>query len=448
MPDPVLTSLLCLWEAVFAPALTRPSFKNLLVVLIGWVRTVAPKHAITEALVAAAVSALRHHEAFYRLFSRGTWDPDHVGFWLMQRLLKWIGDSPIRIVIDDTLAHGKGARIFGIGSHVDAVRSTRRYRVLAFGHCWVVLAVLIKVPFSSRAWALPVLLRLYRNKKECKRNDGDYGKKTEFAREMLEVFCRWVPDRRIELAVDAGFCNDTITRGLPKRVVLFGAMRPDAVLTAEPPPHVGPGRPRVRGDVLPKPEALAKDASTPWKTCEARVYGRTITMRYKEMLAQWYRACGTGLLRIVIVETTKGSLPFRVFFCTDPLVEARAIAETYAGRWGIEVLFRDLKQLLGFGDSAARTAAAVLRMAPSVALLYSTLVLWLAEGAYVHPIATPPERPWYPDKQGLSFADVLRAARGALKNTNVLDLGSYFDNLQNPRATKKPPGNPAIDIAA
>ena len=47
--------------------------------------------------------------------------------------------------------------------------------------------------------------------------------------------------------------------------------------------------------------------------------------------------------------------------------------------------------------------------------------------------------------QGLSFADVLRAARGALKNTNVLDLGSYFDNLQNPRATKKPPGNPAID---
>ena len=44
MPDPIVASLLSVWEAVFAPALTRPAFANLFVVLSGWVLTDAPVH--------------------------------------------------------------------------------------------------------------------------------------------------------------------------------------------------------------------------------------------------------------------------------------------------------------------------------------------------------------------------------------------------------------------
>jgi predicted metal-binding membrane protein len=61
--------------------------------------------------------------------------------------------------------------VFGIGTHLDAVRSTRRHRVFCFGHCWVVLTVLVRVPFSRRTWALPVLFRLYRNARSA-RNMG------------------------------------------------------------------------------------------------------------------------------------------------------------------------------------------------------------------------------------------------------------------------------------
>jgi len=50
--------------------------------------------------------------------------------------------------------------VFGIGSHLDAVRSTKRQKIFSFGHRWVVLAVLVSVPFSPRSWALPVLFRL------------------------------------------------------------------------------------------------------------------------------------------------------------------------------------------------------------------------------------------------------------------------------------------------
>ena len=82
MPDPILASLLDVWEAVFAPALTRPSFANLFVVLTGWVLTEAPVRTITEALLATGVAGRKHHESHHRLFSRGTWDPDAVGYWL------------------------------------------------------------------------------------------------------------------------------------------------------------------------------------------------------------------------------------------------------------------------------------------------------------------------------------------------------------------------------
>ena len=234
-------STLLAWVGVFQPALTRPGFDNMIVVFAGWVLTAGP-HAVTQALVTTRVAGRRHHEAFHRFFSRGTWEPDALGRLLFDHAVAMfvrVG-RPVRIAVDDTLAPKKGPHVFGIGSHVDPVLSTRRFRVLAFGHCWVVLALLLPMPFCDRTWALPLLFRLYRNKKECERKKERYRKKTELAREMLDVFATWVGDRRIELAADSAYCNDTVTRGLPKNIFLFGAMRPDAVLTRPQPNRATP----------------------------------------------------------------------------------------------------------------------------------------------------------------------------------------------------------------
>ena len=337
MPSDVLARLLTIVESVFRPDLTRPSFTNVLVLIVGWVQVVGPGHTITAALVAAGVAGKRHHEAFHRFFSRGTWSPDALGFGLLRRLEKWLGEGRLRVVLDDTVAPKKGPHVFGIGTHVDAVKSTRRHRVFVFGHCWVVLAVLVHVPFTSRVWALPILFRLYRNQKDCMRRNAPYRKKTELARELLDTLCRWTGERRIEVVADAAYCNDTITRGLPTRIVLFGAMRPDAVLTALPVSGRHPGRPSKRGPLLPKPQAVAEDGSKPWQRCKADLYGRITTVRYKTFDAQWYRACGTRLLRVVVVATTSGAVSCRVFFCTDAALDVRTVVETYSERWGIEI---------------------------------------------------------------------------------------------------------------
>ena len=436
MTQDILATLLASLED-FRMALTRPGFANMVVVFVGWVRSTGV-HAITEALVTSGVAGRRHHEAFHRFFSRGTWSPDAMAFWLWRRVDQLIVTPAIRIVIDDTVAPKKGQHVFGLGNHIDPVRSTAKRKIFCFGHCWVVLAAVVPLPMCKSTFALPLLFRLYTNKKACAKKGCPYRKKTELARDMLDVFSSWVGARRVELAVDSAYCNDTVTRGLPSSIVLFGSMRPDAVLTELPPVEQKQrnGRPRVRGATLPKPQALGDDQTKPWLKCEATVYGKTRTVHYKTMCAQWYRACGVGLLRIVIVRVDHGKIGVRVFFCTDATIAIRVLLEGYAGRWTIEVCFRNLKQLIGFADSTARKQSAVERTAPFVGCVYSLLITWYAQHGHGNAMAAPPVRPWYGHKHGVSFADILRTAQRALaplSPTEVLDLAHRSKDLHETR---------------
>ena len=205
-----------------------------------------------------------------------------------------------------------------------------------------------------------------------------------------------------------------MTDGLPSNFVLLGRMRPDAVLTAAPKKTPGSkGRPRRRGDPVPKPERIARDGRRPWQTAKAHLYGKNTAVRFKTICAQWYRACGVGLLRIVIVEVTTGSMPCQVFFSTDPNLSPVDILQGYAKRWSLECTFFDLKQWFGFADSSARSQRAVERTAPFVGLLFTALVLWFGQSAWA--AAVIPNRPWYRHKKNLSFADILRTAQATLR---------------------------------
>jgi hypothetical protein len=117
---------------------------------------------------------------------------------------------------------GNAPEVWGIGSHLDAVRSTKRFRVFCFGHVWAVLSVVVSVPFSSRRWALPVLFRLYRNKKECEKRGAPYRKKTELAREMVDLLVAWSGTRKLDVVCESAYCNDTLMRDRDPRVTVMG----------------------------------------------------------------------------------------------------------------------------------------------------------------------------------------------------------------------------------
>jgi DDE superfamily endonuclease len=429
--DESLATLLDSMEAV-RPAFTVPGFRNAWVVFAGWVMTVGV-HAVTQALVVTDVARRVHHERFHRFFSRGAWRPDAVGRLVLNRIVKQLcPQGRLVLALDDTLVSKKGPEVFGIGSHLDPVRSTKRVLFFCFGHVWVVLAVVVHVPFSPRKWALPVLMRLYRNKSECERAGHPYRKKTELGREMVDLVTQWLVERDLDVVADSAYCNDTLTRGLDKRIRVIGSIRPDAVLTAAPTSkeRKATGRRRKRGKLLPKPKKIFKSARYPWLSAELYLYGRKSVVSFKTLQAQWYRGAGEQLGRIVIVRMDHGAIPMRVFFCTDGECSAQDVLFTYAGRWSLEVCFRDIKQLLGFGDSCARKQAAVERVAPFVAYAYTILVLWFADGVWMTQLAAFPIRPWYKYKRHACFADVLRAAQRVLVCLDVLDPTRGYANLR------------------
>lgn len=428
-----LQALLAMLD-ILRPTLTAPSFAKLPALVVGWLCTTG-RHAVTEVLVTSGISSRVDHEGYHRFFSRGTWDPDQWGRALLGLILRLVPEGePLRIAVDDTLAAHKGPEVFGLGAHLDAVRSTRLHRIFCFGHVWVVLAVLVRVPFSRRTWALPLILRLYRSEKSCLQSGDPHSKKTQLARAMIDLVLSWT-DRQIHLAADQAYCNSTVLAGLPERVVVFGAMRDDATLTDRPKQsRRGPGRKRVRGPAMRSPDRLAADGRTPWQSAHAHLYGELRPVQFKTCVAQWYRVCGGRPLRVVVVRELSGSLRQRVFFCTRPDLWIFQILEGYSDRWAIEVTFRDLKQLLGFADSSARKREAVERVAPFVASLFSFTVLWAALHPVARKLALPPHRPWYHLKRDISFEDLLRAARRARQAARIADLLPGPGNLRNPPA--------------
>lgn len=407
-----IESVRTLWRVleVVRPAFTPASFALFVTLFQGWVLT-SGRHALTDCLLAAGVAGRRDHTAFYRFFSRGTWSVDEVGRLILNAVLQRLApDARVDLVVDDTLAHHKGPHIFGLGCHLDAVRSTRLTKVFTFGHVWVVLALVVPLPFLRRGVALPILFRLYRSEKHCADTGIVFRKKTELAREMLDVVLGWLTPaegeatRSILLAIDSGYANATVLRDLPRAVAVIGAMRPDAALAIS-----------ARGVATCSPKTLAADNAVPWEQVTATLYGRAQTVMYKTLRAPWARVCGDLSLRIVVVRCTTGELPLRVFFGTESACEVRTLLETYAFvRWPIEVTFRDLKQLLGLAGAAVRREASVLRVAPFVGMVYSLLALWHLESPVAALALQRTDRPWYQTKETVSFGDILQTARKCL----------------------------------
>jgi SRSO17 transposase len=434
MLDPSIPALICLLETL-RPIFSAPTFRNFMTLALGWI-LIPNHHAVTGALVVTGTSQQRDHSAFHRFFSLARWNPDDIGRWLFMKILEHASkEGPVATSLDDTLTRKQGEHIYGIGSHPDPVLSTKKRKVFAFGHVWVMLTVAVRLPLFNRTWGLPILLRLYRSKASCDKKKKQYKKKTELAREMLDVLATWLPDRRIEVSADSAYCNSTVTKGLAKNIVLFGSMRPDAALTALPVEQKGKrkrgGRPAVRGRRIPSPEKVYKTGKYNWYADEMTLYNRKQWVTYQSWTAQWYRACGPQLLRVVITKTSCGNIPFRVFFCTDPDVSVEYLLQRYASRWSIEVTFFNLKQFLGFADSQAWSRRAVERTAPFVAYLYTVIVLWYATNVPGSKLDFFPIRPWYRHKATPSFADMLGAAQRASLLSGLFDPGNNSNNLYN-----------------
>lgn len=458
----VIASFVVLLES-FRKCFTDPTFTTFTWVVSGWVLS-HRRRFITDAIVTTGRTRKGHHSNFHRFFSQAAWSLDQVSFALVLLIIRiMVPHGVIVIAVDDTLRRKRGLTLFGAGMHYDPLMSSKSKKIVNWGHCWVVVSIVVgDFPWApGKFWSLPILFRLYHNRQgktkgkksapKCVKRTpkGGQGKtnkvrlkpaikkvpppphrtKPELAVELITLLAAWLPDREFILTGDSAYGGASVAKQLPTNMHLISRAHPKAALYAEAPPPVSGrkgGRPRKRGDRLPKIEDWANDSSQPWESLEFKQFGLHAQLLVKTCQALYYTTAGQRLLTIVLSRDATGGRPDSVFYCTNLKLTTREILSTYATRWSIEITFENCKQLLGFGDAANRVPLAVERTAPMSMILYSLIVLWFhCEG---HKLLQFPDRPWYRHKRLPSFADMLttlrreslaKQIRRVLKNSRV-----------------------------
>jgi DDE superfamily endonuclease len=387
-------------------AMSTPVFNRFVIVLTGWI--FAPRRTITGTLIAAAVAGQQHHAAFHRVFSTARWSLDQLGLIVFQLLTVLLPEGTVELAMDDTEAHKRGLKVYGVGMHRDPQLSTRKRPVLTWGHNWVILAVMVRLPCCpGRVFSLPVLFRLYLNHDAAARARRTYRTRPQLAVELLHLLCDEHGDRHFHLFADSAYGGESVLGHLPSNCDLTSRLPMNARLYEAPLPRKpgARGRPRKRGARLPTPAQMLRQRA---RRVTLDIYGRKQKARIVDVVARWHNVPDRAL-RIVATEPLGGGRTDQAFYstCTDDTAEQVLLG--YSGRWSIEETIAGGKGYLGFEEPQGWSRLAVLRTAPIALLLYSLTVLWFARVG--HHVYRPLPRPWYPKKERPSFADMLRTLR-------------------------------------
>ena len=399
--------------AALTPAFTRPTARRFLALLAAAVLTTG-RRTVANLLRTLRGLATGHRTGYQRALSAARWSGLRLGCalagFILERLLP---GGPVVLVGDDTVDGHKGKSVYGKARHRDPVRSTRSYTAWRYGHRWVVLAALVRFPFATRPWALPILVDLYRSAEDDRRRGRPHRTPAQLMCRLLRLVLMRIPNRRFIFVGDGGYGTHEVARFCRRhreRLTLVSKLHPDANLHEPPPPYSGKGRPRVKGARLPKPrEAVGlfrpgsrSRLTVPWYG------GGTRRVRVLTGTGHWHKS-GRGLagLRWVFVEDRTGTHREEYLFTTDPALGPAEVIGYCCGRWNIETTFQECRPCLGLGTTRGWCRRTVLRAAPCLFGLYSLVALLYHQ----LPGAKRAGAVEWPGKAGVTFSDALTAVR-------------------------------------
>jgi hypothetical protein len=399
------------WTAILATvahAFTRPGFGVFVDLVHGWVLTPG-RRTVTRIIGVVDADGRRAHDAYHRFVRDGAWSMRELWQALAVRVVEQLcpAGQPVAIDLDDTLLHKAGRRIEGAGVFRDALRSTRNRVVHALGLNLVVVTVRVTPPWGAMPVGLPVNARVRRKDRDATTLD--------LAREMLTELTGWLPDRSFQLACDGAYAS--LCGADLERVQVTSRIRRDAAVFELTPPRTGRrGRPRTKGDRLAPLPALANAASG-WTRVTFDQRGTTVDRLVWSRPLLWYGVARDTPLLLVIVRDPDGRQPDDFFITTDTDAEPAAVAAHYAGRWTIEVVYRDAKQHLGAEDPQTWKRQGPERAAALALWIHAAVWLWYIPTFGARRSWTP--TPWYPNKTTPSFADALAALRRLLWHQRI-----------------------------
>jgi hypothetical protein len=418
----------CLLQA-FRAAFTRPTYERFVALLLAAILTTGCR-TILNLLRTAGALAPGHPCSYHRVFSRR-----RCSLWRLGRALatevvrRWVPTGTVAVAGDDTVAEHRGKKVYGKGCHRDAVRSTHADTAYRWGHKWVVLAVLVRLPFATRPWALPVLAALYHSEDWDRQHGRRHKTPARLMQQLLAVLLRWFPRRRFLLTVDGNYATHELASFAHRhgrRLAMVSKFYPDANLY-EPAPAVAgkrpAGRPRRKGAKRPAPRDVVAQARRLRRHNVAWYGGGRRDIGVVSGQGHWYKS-GRGLVpvRWVSVVDRTGSHRPEYFFSTDRGLTVPEVVEHYTGRWNVETTFQEMRSYLKLEKTRGWTEKAVLRTAPCLFGLYAVVALWYAElpARWQEPRALA-----YSGKQGVAFSDAITAVRRWLWEQWVFATPAY-----------------------
>ena len=406
------------WHALLdmcATAFHQPSFAIFQELICAWVLCPG-RRTVTNIIRTLGPKLRRAHDSYHRFLRIGDWCMATLWTLLAKHMVRiLVRDGRIQLDLDDTLFHKSGRKIDGAGVFRDAVRSTSTRVVYAFGLNLVVLTLRVTAPWGGEPLGLPINLRVYRKGKERPSH-------IDLAEEMIREVAAWFPDRNLCLCADGAYAT-LAGRRLPRTQVVSRMRRDAAIYQAPPPRKRGQrGRPRTKGKRLLPPEKLAKRTKRGWIRATVNFRGNVEERLLLVLPVLWYRVCPDRQVLLVIVRHPKGHQPDDFFFTTDLDAHGDAVAACYAGRWSIEVTFRDVKQSLGGQHPQSWRSHGPERAASLSLWLYAAVWTWyiVTQGAK----QTWPSLPWYTKKSTPSFVDALAALRRVLWRKMVFSISA------------------------
>jgi len=227
LPDPIIEVL-----ATFRPLFTAPTWRKLMTLLTGTLLAQG-RRTVAAALRSTGNEMAGNWSSFHQVLNRARWSPLAVSRQLLLLIVATFvpAGASVDLVIDETLERRWGGKISKRGHYRDSALSSRERSVSSPGLRWIVMAVVVTLPWTKQRWALPFLCVLATTPEVSERLGKRHKTVAMWAYQMVSLVRRWLPDRSIKLMGDTAY--SVLELGLhaqAQQVTLITTGRLDAVL--------------------------------------------------------------------------------------------------------------------------------------------------------------------------------------------------------------------------
>ena len=410
---------LCHWFCRLASPLDRRSAARLVQLLLG---AILARGRRTVTSWVRAVGLSREFRPCYTTVAAAGKRADSIAARLLHEAVKPLVADTNRLTfaLDDTPTERYGRKVQGAGIHHNPTPGPAG-GPFVYGHVWVVLGLLARHPVWGIV-ALPLLARLYVRQKNlagiAPKHRPAFRTKLEMAVELVRWAVSWLGHvgKPVWVVADGAYAKAPFLK--PMRalaVTVVSRLRKDSALWTVPgqrvPHRRGPNR--IYGEHRID---LAKRAGQTrgWATGTFDLYGKPTEKKYKTFVATW-RPAG-GAIRVVLVDEPKGWV---AFFCTDTAATVADILGCVAGRFSLEITFRDLKEVVGAGQQQVRFVRASVGAFHMCLWTFTMTEAWAWERAEKELSGHRSASPWDNESRRPSHADKRRAWRRELLGNEI-----------------------------